>query len=351
MTALESRISQILAKPLERAERADKAVGYVGLDIPDDLLQASGVTACHLPWQAGTPTPFADRWLEPSFPGWARSIVEDWSKGRFDFFDSVVFTRGDDASQRLYYYLCELQRRGRVGGPRPLIFDIAKIRRPSSVDWTVRAVERLVEELQLDETGLGIGIQNANRRREWLMKFSQSRGRDGSLCERIARASLFDSLDDIDIADVPQGKPQNHRLVLAGSSPPDDRLHKAAEGSGWFVVAEACDRSLGRLGPVLQEPHDNVAAAIGAHCHALQSGPRSFADRAAALRWLAASAKADAVAIWLIEEDEALAWDLVAQKRAIESLEIPLLAMTRRRWDCSDGAGRELGDFLRGLGS
>ena len=41
-----------------------------------------------------------------------RSIAEQWLTGELDFLDAVVFPRSDDSAQRLYYYLCELQRRG-----------------------------------------------------------------------------------------------------------------------------------------------------------------------------------------------------------------------------------------------
>jgi hypothetical protein len=349
MTAIESRISAILAEPLAAAARADRAVGYVGLDIPEDLLAASAIVSCHLPWSVGWPTPRADRWLEPSFPGWARSILEDWATGRFDLFDSVIFTRGDDAAQRLYYYVCELQRRRQLAGPKPLIFDTAKIRRPSSVDWTVGAVTQLAKQLELSDADLRNGIQEANRRRELFSRISLARGNSGSFCERIVRASLFDRLDEFE---WPAEPPQTHnkgRLLLAGSSPPDDRLHTAAEAAGWSVVGESCDRSLDRLGPVLEDSADDAASLIARHCHGLQRGPRGFTDRAGELGSLARSTDADAVVIWLIEEDEALAWDLVAMRGAVQSLHIPLLAMTRRQWDCSDNAAGELKNFLRGL--
>src|SRR5690606_23352060 len=113
-----------------QARRSAAPVAYVGCDLPPDLALATERTFSHLPWRAGRATPWADRWLERSFPGWARSMLEDWAAGEYDFFDAVIFSRGDDATQRLYYYVCELQRRGRLGGPRPLVLDVACIPRP-----------------------------------------------------------------------------------------------------------------------------------------------------------------------------------------------------------------------------
>src|SRR5690606_11931156 len=89
-------INAVLPEPLALARRADRAIGYVGLDIPEDMLAAPAHVAAHLPWDRMSSTPWADQWLEDSFPGWARCILESWSAGMFDHLAAVVFSRGDD---------------------------------------------------------------------------------------------------------------------------------------------------------------------------------------------------------------------------------------------------------------
>ena len=95
-------------------------IAYVGPHLPHDLLAACGRCAGALPWNVDRAMPAADRWLESKFPVWARSIVQDWADGVLDGHEAVVFSRADDAAQRLYYYLCELRRQGAVKGPEPL---------------------------------------------------------------------------------------------------------------------------------------------------------------------------------------------------------------------------------------
>jgi hypothetical protein len=51
--------------------------------------------------------------------------------------------------------------------------------------------------------------------------------------------------------------------------------------------------------------------------------------------------------LWFTEEDEARIWDLPGQKRVLEELGVPVLALTRRDWAARDGAGREITDFLK----
>ncbi|HEU4652939.1 MAG TPA: 2-hydroxyacyl-CoA dehydratase family protein, partial [Steroidobacteraceae bacterium] len=96
-----------------------RKVGYVGHDVPIELILAANALPAGLHGRVGEPTPIADQYLEPTFSPASRSIAEQWLNGELDSFDAVVFSRSDDSAQRLYYYVCELQRRGQCGGPKP----------------------------------------------------------------------------------------------------------------------------------------------------------------------------------------------------------------------------------------
>src|SRR5690606_42120452 len=127
-----------------------------------------------------------------AFPGWGRTILEDWAARRLAFLEAVIYSRGDDAAQRLYYYVCELQRQQQIGGPTPLVFDVARTPRASSVEWTARAVGLLAAELGLSDTDLVAGIAVANKRRESLRELDSGPALPGRSRERIdpARPSV-----------------------------------------------------------------------------------------------------------------------------------------------------------------
>ena len=91
--------------------------------------------------------------LESAHAPELRIIVEQWLAGELDFLDAVIFSRTDESAQRIYYYLCELQRRGLCGGPRPLLFDLAKIARPTSIEHSRESTRRLAEELGSEGCG------------------------------------------------------------------------------------------------------------------------------------------------------------------------------------------------------
>jgi len=321
--------------PLKQLDGAPAALGFVGPDIPIEVLLASGRSFGHLPWNTAA-TPAADRWLESGFPGWARSILEQWHDGAFDGLHAVVFSRGDDASQRLFYYVRELQLRGELQGPQPLIFDIALIPRPSSLAHTAESVLALAGALGVAQDSLPRAIELGNGLRHRLQVLQQQRVGRGDHYARLARAALWSDpsswLDDVAIASLPAA----HRVLLAGSTPPDDRLHRAVEAGGASVIAEAHSHGLDRLGPPLEESDDPPQLRIARQLCRHATGPRSFLDRA---RWIverAVTARAAAVILWLTREDEALAWQVPAQRKALAAAGIPALILPAASWLADD---------------
>jgi hypothetical protein len=341
-------IARALEAPLAASGGRSDAVGFVGPDVPIEVLLGSGRPFGHLPWQSSDATPWADRWLESSFPYWARSILEQWHAGAFECVDRVVFSRADDASQRLYYYVAELQRRGLLGGPVPLVFDMAHIERDSSVDHTAAAILELCGALDVAPAALQAGIERANALRRVLADFEQGRTANGALFERLARLALWTDptqwIFDLVIAPQPAGR---SRVLLAGSVPPDDRLHRAVEATGASVVAEAHVHNLTRLGAELALDAEPPERRIALQLQRASVGPRAMIDRA---RWLverAVAGRASAVIVWLTREDEALAWHVPAERRSLRAAGIPVLMLPAARWQADDDTLERITAFCK----
>jgi len=356
MNTLEATLDAILGDPLRDARAHGAALGYLGPDIPLDVLLAAGRPVVHLPWHADRVTPFADRWLESGFPGWAHSILEDWHDRRFTCLSQVVFSRACDASQRLYYYVCELQRRGDLAGPEALIFDMALVPRETSLAHAAAGVSKLCGQLGIESAALGEAIARTNRQRRQFDELQSTRG-EGVVHEKIARASLYADLaqvlegqvlQQVSTAATGPARTRRRRLVLAGSAPPDGRLHRAAASAGADFVAEAHVHGLTRLGLPVQEGTPDHARAIAQQLRSSSIGPRSFLDRATWLLDQARRAHADAVVLWLTREDEALGWHVPAQRKALEEAGLPVLLLTGRHWSVDDGAGETIAAFAAG---
>jgi len=343
-------VAAVLDAPLA-ALRAD-GLGFVGPDVPIDLLLASGRPFGHLPWKVDGATPYAEQWLETSFPGWSRSILQQWHEGAFDGLHAVVFSRTDDASQRLFYYVRELQQRGLLQGPRALVSDLALVPRESSFVHSAAAVESLARELGIDDRALRAGVTRADALRVTLRGLQQARAADGVYFERLARAALWsDATRWIDSVRAPvPATPAARRILLAGSVPPDERLHRVIEAAGASVVAETHVHSLGRLGLPLAATEASAARHVARQLIATATGPRAFLDRA---RWIvqqAHDARAAAVVLWLTREDEGLAWHVPAMRRALAAANLPALVLPAAAWRADDGVLERIEGFCGEVG-
>ena len=351
-SSLDQALDALLADPIAALGAVGGSpLGYVGSDVPLDLLLATGRPVAHLPWKVDRATPRSERWLEGSFPGWVHSILEDWAAGAFDGFADVVFSRGNDASQRLYYYVCELQRIGELRGPRPLIFDAAYVPRETSRIHMTAALRRLGTALGVDDAGLRAGIAQANRRRLLLQSVQARRAGQGALHEKLLRAGLFgDVLPLLEVQGLPTGDglaaAEASRVLLAGSVPPDGRLHRAVQSAGACVVAEHHEFGLARLGACIDaDAADPFDAVVRQRREAPLVG-RGFKDPAQALRDAAIQARADAVVLWLTRDDEARAWHVPAQRAALAEAGIPALVLPAMRWLADDGALERINEFM-----
>lgn len=289
-------------------------IASIGSDLPLDLLAATGRYAGPLNWNIDRETPRADAWLESKFAPWTRSILQDWADGALDQLDAVVFTRGDDNTQRLYYYVCELRSRGLIAGPEPLMFDVAHGTRASSEARTIAAVRALAARLEVSDSVLEGGIVASN----------------------VARTTAPPA-------------PAGPTCLLTGTLPPDRRVHAMIEAAGWRADGMTLAESWQRLGAPVDEGTDDPVAAVGRQLHAEHFGSRAFFDRGAALAGRVAADDARAAVLWYAEEDEVSVWHLPAERRVLHDLGIPSLELTRCNWAANDGVDARIADFLKDL--
>ncbi len=289
-------------------------IAHVGPNMPLDLLRATGRHAGQLAFDPDRPTPAADKWMEQKFAPWARSILQAWTDGAYDGLDQVVFSRAEDSVQRLYYYLCELQRRGLIGGPEALILDIAKIPRPSSLARTTDCLRLLADRLGVDAALLRQSVEACNRERA------------GPAAPRPSRQCL-----------------------LTGTPPPDRRLHAAIEAAGFAPLGATLPETWAALGEPVDLATGDVFDALARQVHQSAASPRAFVSAGGSLAGEIAASGAEAVILWQIEEDESQAWHLPAQRAALAEAGVPALVMTRRDWLARDGVLGEVGDFLQGI--
>ena len=283
----------------------------IGTNLPQDLFAATGRYGGPVAVDADREGGPASQWLESKFAPWARPIVNQWAAGEFDDCEAVIFSRADDTAHRLYYYICELQRRGLVHGPEALVLDIAKIARPSSLERTSDALRQMAKRLEVSDADLEEAIFSSNVKR---------RGQ----------------------ATTPRGR----ACLLIGTAPPDHRLHHVIEAAGFAPQGTVLAEDWAALGPIVAEATGDPISALAQQLHEWEEGPRSFANPAAHLARAIERSDAQAVILWRVEEDEAQSWLLPAQRRFLEKSGLPHLVLTRRDWRARDGVSEEINRFL-----
>jgi len=361
---LEKIVANTLIDPLAAGRTYCKAggtvIGYVGSEIPVELIIAAGAMPIQLSGLMPTNSKLADEYLEDSFAPMVRVITNHYLQGNLDFLRYIILPRSNDSAQRLYYYLCELRRSKRTSGPEPLIYDLAKIPRDISRSYSDWATSKLASELETNEADLPYAISLRNRRRRLFEAVNTTRigqhSLQGSFIDRVFRtADLYDAdMFDRALSDwlnKNQGNTiiQGPRLLLSGSVPPDERLHRAVETGGGNVVSELGDfPCFSAQMPVI--PEEGSISDIAEHYYSMTHGTRSFVDRSKITLSCARTATVDGVIHWLIEEEEALVWDVPSQKRVLETAGIPILSLVRKRWDASDDVIDDIISFTKSLG-
>jgi benzoyl-CoA reductase/2-hydroxyglutaryl-CoA dehydratase subunit BcrC/BadD/HgdB len=351
-----ARLAAPLAVARSESARGRRVIGYIGDDIPVALILAADALPVRL---SGVPqaTPLADRYLESSFGPASRSLLEQWLRGELDFLEAIIFPRTNDSAQRLYYYASELQRRGIHRGPRLLIYDIARVNRDTSRAHTIAATHALAAQVDTTLTSLDAAVTRVRERARFIHDMSKLRCTTPGVssadflsawrCMQLDWTEEFEATVRDWCASAPRAL-QGKRLLFAGSTPPDERFHRSAEQFNCNISDELCDESptpsvLRWLNsrPSLDAIADAYHAALSTAATLLQS-PDVLVERARNIG-------ADGVVLWLVEEDEGIVWEVPRQLARLRQAGIPVLSLTRQRWDADSESLAAVAEFARTL--
>lgn len=333
------------------AASGERVVGYVGNDVPVALILAAGAIPVRLRGNPKATPSHALHFVESSFSPELRVIADQWLAGALDHLHSVIFARSDDSGQRLYYYLCELQRRGLCAGPRPLLFDVAGLARGASFEHTLESTRILASQLDVSSESLPRARERVVQRENLLRSLRAQRllpsplaGSAAWAVEYAAACDWRPSFDEAThgwlttVATLVAPK----RVLMAGDPAPDDQLHTAIEATGASVVAELTESDTSSE-CAQRDPFVAIAEEFQARespALSMRRDPRWLAGRALAHR-------ADSVLVWLSEQNEALPWEIARQMHSLRDSGIPALMLTRQPWQITSSVLTQVTDFCR----
>jgi benzoyl-CoA reductase/2-hydroxyglutaryl-CoA dehydratase subunit BcrC/BadD/HgdB len=315
-----------------------KVIGYMGATVPVELFDAAGVTAAPIGGDLDAPTPLADRYMESLFDPRVRAALQSVLAGEWDMLDLIVLPRTSDSLQRCYYYLCELRRMGHAVPPAKL-YDLLHTPGAASVAYNFERTGELQEAVEavagqpIESEALRRAISQGNRRRSALQKLValRRRGRLGGVdalnafaASRLMPVEAFEQAVAQVVADA--ALIHGPRVVVAGSAQERTALHALIESLGGVVVGDFHDAGEPMLGDGIDEDAE-PRAEIARHYHAIPSS-RTFPSDAQAVTAFARAAEASGVVFYYDAEEEALTWDLPAQRRSLEGAGIKVIAFT-----------------------
>jgi len=313
-----------------------RAIGMVGADIPFELILAADAIPTPLGANVDrrSDLALADRFLENSFSLESRIVAQQWLSEELDALEAVVFSRGDDSAQRLYYYICELQRLGECRGPRPLIYDIARIARSSSLAHTVESTKSLAAVLGVREDRLPAAMQRVAARARLLNDLWDLRASNGVplgvIAHRFLRAARLDWSEEFERSlrtwlMSPQLVTPERRVLLVGSVPADETLHLALEADGSVLVGEINDAP--RF--IASNPQAGVSIeSIAQRIYLQARASRTLLQAPSEIVRTARALRVDTVIVWMLATDTGLAWEAPRIEQALREAKLPVLMLT-----------------------
>ncbi|NKQ51344.1 2-hydroxyacyl-CoA dehydratase [Amycolatopsis sp. K13G38] len=355
-------LARLLAHAADRmavARATDRPViGYVGADVPVELLTAAGALPLRLFGAPGADHSLGDRYLGQGLDPAARSVLSRLLLGEFGELAGVVVSRDCEASARLFYALRELRRvEPSIALPPVHLVDVLHLPHRTTTRYVLAKIRQLRATLEawfghaVSGHELARAIAAHDRLRELLTAMTRLRRERrltgtqalavvaattalpvGRACELVA-ALLDETLPEAD------GKP----VFLTGSGHDTGDVYAALEETGLLIVGEDHDwgdllfrRTVGApTEPALAEryQHNGPAAPTSSIRHRARHTAKAAAECGAELLVLYARVR-----------DDGPPWDFSAQR---EETGLPAIVLERQPYGAADlgalvpaGAGR-----------
>lgn len=317
-----------------RAHRAagGRVVGYVGADVPVELIRAVGALPLRL-----AADPLADpargaAYLAGAIDPPVVHLLSDLLHGHAPV-DLLLISHDCEASLHLFYAIREMRRLGiEPLLPPTHLVDMLHLPHSSTIRYNLVRLRELASRLErwagapIDGPALGEAVAVQNDLRAAARRLAALRGPGRTVLTGADALALHGAgtampaaeyvplvTTVVDAADAlpPVERP---RLFLTGSPHDGDHVYRALEADGYTVVGETHDWGAGMYGPDVADASFEALAESYTRTRPTHAGsPRDQADGAARG---ARDAGADALVCYARTHDDAPLWDFPAQAAA-----------------------------------
>jgi benzoyl-CoA reductase/2-hydroxyglutaryl-CoA dehydratase subunit BcrC/BadD/HgdB len=331
-------------------------IGYVGADVPVELITAAGALAVRLTGDPDADMTLGDTYLGRGLDPMHRSILARLLGGAYGPLDRLVVSHDCEASLRLFYAIRELRRVDPwCGLPETYLVDVLHLPRRTTARYNRRRVGEFADRLAawtgrpIEAEVLARAVAAHDERRRLLAEAATRLRRavparlTGARFLAVANAPLpVDEhvallrrlLAEADRLPEHTGR----RVYLSGSDHDTPHVYRAIEAEGHVVVGE--DHPSGDLS-FERRVGDATLDALAEYYH--HNGPtaqRATADARAAYTSMAAErCAADLLVAYARISDDAPTWDFPAQRAAVR---VPAVLLDRQPYGQVDVAAMTL---------
>jgi benzoyl-CoA reductase/2-hydroxyglutaryl-CoA dehydratase subunit BcrC/BadD/HgdB len=303
-------------------------VGYVGADVPVELITAAGLRPLRLTGKPGGDSALGDRYLGRGVDPVARSILTRILTGDYGPLEAIVVSRDCEASLRLFYALRELHRVEPAPGLPPVrLVDVLHLPHHTTTRYVHAKVARLREWLghrrPVGDDDLAAAITAHDTLRRSLGRLAALRRANRlsgtRFLETVAATTGVPVTEAIALVerllaeDLPEV--EGTRLFLTGSSHDHPAVYATLERHGFLVVGE--DHDWGELLFARTCAAPTELALAERYQHNGPAAPRaSIRQRAAHTAAAARACGAEVLLSYARVHDDAPPWDFPEQRAA-----------------------------------
>ncbi|WP_103355776.1 2-hydroxyacyl-CoA dehydratase family protein [Amycolatopsis sp. CA-128772] len=301
-------------------------VGYVGADVPVELITAADLRPLRLTGRPGQDSAAGDRYLGRGVDPVARSILTRILDRDYGPLEAIVVSRDCEASLRLFYALRELHRVEPAGLPPVRLVDVLHLPHHTTTRYVHAKLAQLREWLgrwrPIGDDDLAAAITAHDTLRRSLGRLAALRRANRlsgtRFLETVAATTAVPVAEAIALVDRALADPRETdgvRLFLAGSSHDHPAVYESLERNGFLVAGEDHDWGEQLFARTCAAPTELALAER--YQYNGPSAPRaSIRDRAAHTAAAARACGAEVLLSYARVHDDAPPWDFPEQRAA-----------------------------------
>ncbi|MGW5739802.1 2-hydroxyacyl-CoA dehydratase [Amycolatopsis sp. NPDC003861] len=302
-------------------------MGYVGADVPVELITAAGLRPLRLTGKPGRESTLGDRYLGRGVDPVARSVLTRILTGDYGPLEAIVVSRDCEASLRLFYALRELHRiEPALGLPPVRLVDVLHLPHHTTTRYVHAKIAQLRAWLgrwrPIGDDDLAEAITAHDTLRRSLGRLAALRRANRlsgtRFLETVAATTAVPVTDAIALVDRVPADPREVdgvRLFLTGSSHDGAGVYETLERNGFLVAGE--DHDWGELLFARTCAAPTELALAERYQYNGPSAPRaSIRQRAAHTAAAARACGAEVLFSYVRVHDDAPPWDFPEQRAA-----------------------------------